>query len=146
MPERKRWSEKDLAELGDFVRLLYHFGSFRTWEEFAEASKVHAVSMSRWKNGGMMEGPNLLKLVRGSGALALIQQGVIVPERSPLTKEGIDLRLRELEEAVGEIESGKTVAALLEELADSVAIALERLRRLEERAEPGGAAPTVGTP
>lgn len=77
VPPVKRWTDKDLAELGDFVRLLYAFGGFQTWAEFADAAGVHKVSISRWNNDEMMEGPNLLKLIRASGALAMVQQGVI---------------------------------------------------------------------
>jgi transcriptional regulator with XRE-family HTH domain len=99
----KGWTQAQKDELAELIQMLFAMTPFRSWAEFAREAEVSTVSMSRWQTGqDALEGYNLLKLLRASGALEVLRA-----EAERRTQPQAPDRPQELEEVA---------AAMLEEV------------------------------
>lgn len=94
-----------LEEVREFVRLLYSLSRCDEQQDFAKASGVHPVSLSKWitpdPKDGKLPAPdayNLVRLLRGSGAMDLLQAAA-----DPSAAQGSEPDLVEVRQVVGEI-------------------------------------------
>lgn len=119
----KKWSDEEKQELASLVQTLYLISPFRSWAEFARVAGVHPVSISRWQQGqDAPEGYNLLRLLRASGAEALL---VAAANRAETT--GTPDYPAELEDAA---------IAVIEEVRSGFGRLSDRLDRLEKQHTP----------
>lgn len=88
----KAWTPDEKRELAELVRLLFALSPYRTWDEFAAVAGVSPVSISRWQSAlTAPEGYNVLKLLRGSGALEALRAEVTRREKGAQSDRPEDL-------------------------------------------------------
>lgn len=107
----KKWTDEEKKETAAFVTMLYGLAPVRTQAELAAIAGVHPVQVSRWMTASdMPEGYNLVRLLKASGAMALLQDAADHKAR------GVpDVRPRALVDALTELQ--KQVASMMEVLA-----------------------------